>query len=65
LFLAGGGLRKSIVGKHPRLDDLDKEGDLKFHTDFRSVYASILQQRLRLPAEQVLGAKYEPLELFA
>ena len=65
LFLAGGGLRKSIVGKHPRLDDLDKEGDLKFHTDFRSVYASILQQRLRLPAEQVLGAKYEPAELFA
>ena len=28
-------------GEYPKLDDLD-DGDLKFHTDFRSVYATLL-----------------------
>lgn len=66
LFLAGGGLRKpGVVGKHPSLADLDREGDLKFHTDFRSVYAAILSDRLGASAREVLGGEYSALPLFA
>ena len=66
LFLAGGGLRKAgVVGKHPSLADLDREGDLKFHTDFRSVYAAILNDRLGASARDVLGAEYSDMPLFA
>lgn len=65
LFLAGGRLRTpGVVGKHPSLSDLDREGDLKFHTDFRSVYAAILSDRLGASAREVLGAEYSPLSLF-
>jgi uncharacterized protein (DUF1501 family) len=63
LFLAGGGLRKAgVVGKHPSLADLDREGDLKFHTDFRSIYAAILKtDSARRPA--TLGAEYSDMPL--
>jgi uncharacterized protein (DUF1501 family) len=39
-----------IYGTHPSLTDLD-HGDLKFYTDFRSVYATVLEDWLGLPAE--------------
>jgi uncharacterized protein (DUF1501 family) len=38
------------------------EGDLKFHTDFRSVYASLLERWLGLSAEPVLGGKFATLD---
>ncbi len=46
-----------LHGEHPSLTDLDS-GDLKFHTDFRSVYATILERWLELPAAAVLGGEY-------
>jgi hypothetical protein len=48
-----------VVGAHPSLADLDA-GDLKYHTDFRRVYASMLDW-LGCPAGAVLGGKWEPL----
>src|SRR5262245_29601909 len=45
MFLAGSRVQVGLVGKHPSLDDLD-DGDLKFHTDFRQVYATLLEQWL-------------------
>ena len=55
----GGGL----VGKHPSLNDLE-DGDLKFHTDFRRVYSSILEQWIGIASKPVLGSVYQPLNLF-
>ena len=44
LFLVGGGLKKpGLFNTMPSLTDLDANGDLKFGVDFRSVYASVLQ----------------------
>jgi uncharacterized protein (DUF1501 family) len=57
VFLAGGKVQAGLIGKHPSLSDLD-QGDLKFHTDFRSLYATILDQWLGCPSEAVLGKKY-------
>ncbi len=64
MFLAGGGLRGGIVGKHPSLTDLD-DGDLKFHTDFRRVYASVLEGWLGVGSEPILGGRFKPMDVFA
>ena len=64
-FVAPEGHQKSkagLIGKHPSLTDLDKEGDMKFHTDFRSVYATLLENWLEIPAETVLGGKFKKLD---
>jgi uncharacterized protein (DUF1501 family) len=51
-----------VIGAHPSLTDLD-DGDLKFHTDFRSVYATLLDRWLNIPSEPVLGGAFRPIEL--
>ena len=64
LFVAGGRVKTGLIGKHPSLTDLD-DGDLKFTTDFRSVYASLLENWLGVASEPVLGGKFEPVKLTA
>jgi uncharacterized protein (DUF1501 family) len=58
MFLAGPSVKGGVVGKHPSLKDLDI-GDLKFHTDFRRVYATLLDGWLGCDSKMVLGAKWE------
>lgn len=62
LFVAGPAVKGGAVGKHPSLKDLDA-GDLKYHTDFRSVYASLLDHWLGVDSKRILGDKFEPLDL--
>lgn len=59
LFVAGPSVKGGVVGKHPSLSDLDA-GDLKFHTDFRRVYASQLRW-LGCDCASVLGGKWEQI----
>jgi len=54
--------KAGLIGKHPSLTDLDKEGDLKFHTDFRSVYATLLENWLEIPSKKVLGGEFEKMD---
>jgi uncharacterized protein (DUF1501 family) len=58
LFVAGPSVKGGVVGKHPSLSDLDS-GDLKFHTDFRRAYATLLDEWLGCDSKSVLGAKWE------
>lgn len=62
ILLAGNRVRAGLIGAHPSLSDLD-QGDLKHHTDFRQVYAGLLEQWLAVPSEQVLGDVHEPLRI--
>jgi uncharacterized protein (DUF1501 family) len=62
LFVAGPGIKGGLIGKHPSLSDLD-DGDLKYHTDFRRLYATLLDQWLGCDSTAVLGAKFEHLDL--
>lgn len=64
MFLVGEGLRGGPIGDHPSLTDLD-QGDLKFHTDFRSVYQTILEDWLRAPGRDVLLGDFPKVELFS
>lgn len=58
MFLAGGSVRPGIFGGVPDLTDLD-EGDLKFGTDFRSVYATVLANWFGADPGLVLNGKYK------
>jgi uncharacterized protein (DUF1501 family) len=63
LFVVGPVAKAGLIGDHPSLDDLD-DGDLKHHTDFRRVYAAMLERWLGLPAAPILGEGFAPLDLF-
>ena len=62
VLFAGCSLPKPVIGKLPSLTDLD-DGDLKFHTDFRSVYATIVEQWFADKSKQVLGESYPKISL--
>jgi uncharacterized protein (DUF1501 family) len=62
MFLAGGKVRSGLVGAHPSLTDLDN-GGMRFHTDFRRVYATLLDQWLGFESRPILGQRYEPLPI--
>lgn len=64
LLLAGPSIKPGVHGKHPSLTDLDN-GDLKWHTDFRRVYASVLSNWLKADARKILGGEFGGMNLFA
>jgi uncharacterized protein (DUF1501 family) len=64
MFLAGGRVRPGLIGKHPSLTDLD-DGDPKFHTDFREIYAAVLQNWLGWNTDGILDAKFKPADVLA
>jgi uncharacterized protein (DUF1501 family) len=64
LLVAGAGLKPGAATEHPSLKDLD-DGDLKFNTDFRRVYATMLDTWLGVDSQAVLNGKYDHLPALA
>jgi uncharacterized protein (DUF1501 family) len=60
--LAGPQLPKPLIGHYPDLSDLD-QGDLKYSTDYRQLYATLLKDWLGVNPVEILGGKFEPLLL--
>jgi len=60
LLVVGDSVNGGFVGEQPSLTDLDA-GDLKFHTDFRSVYATVLDRVLGTDPASVLGGSFPTL----
>ncbi len=63
VMLAGPGVRPGVHGSVPSLTDL-VDGDPKVSTDFRRVYAALLEDWLGLPSRAALGSRFEPLPIF-
>ena len=76
LYTANGGTRRDLTWlrfpshipelprHHPSLKEEDLvEGDLRFTNDFRSTYATILDEWLRLDEASVLGGQFEQIGL--
>jgi len=63
MFVVGPKVKGGLYGKYPSLSDLD-QGDLKFTTDFRRVYATLLDQWLNADSTAVLKNKFEPVPFF-
>jgi len=60
MMVAGGAVKGAVYGDYPSLTDLD-DGDLRFHTDFRSVYATVLDNWVGSNSQAVLGGTFPKL----
>ena len=63
VFLAGTPVKGGLLGDPPNLSDA-VDGDLKVQQDFRSIYATILDQWLDVDPGSVLGSDHAALSLF-
>lgn len=61
MFVVGGTVKGGVHGDYPSLNDLD-DGDIRFHTDFRSVYATVLDGWLGASSKAILGGDFAPLK---
>lgn len=59
----GSGAPMLLVGDHPSRTTLP-DGNLVHHTDFRRVYAAVLEEWLGLEAKPVVGDGFKPLDVF-
>lgn len=64
MFLIGGAVNSGIHGEHPSLTKLE-QGNLVHSTDFRTVYAAVLDEWLGIDAKTVLGPGFQPAPVFA
>jgi uncharacterized protein (DUF1501 family) len=60
LFLVGGGVKGGMYGALPDLTATNM-GNLRFSTDFRSVYATVLERWLGRPSNTILGGSFTPI----
>ncbi|GAC1660177.1 MAG: DUF1501 domain-containing protein [Candidatus Elarobacter sp.] len=59
-FLIGGGVKGGLYGQHPDLGRLNA-GNLPFTTDFRQIYATVLERWLGRPSVPIVGGAFAPL----
>ena len=60
MLLVGSAVKGGFYGEPPSLTNLDN-GNLRFTTDFRTVYATVLERWLGAPSEPILGGRFAPL----
>ena len=58
MFVLGNPVNRGIFGEPPSLSSLDNTGNLKYNTDFRSVYATVLDRWLGASSQDVLGGSF-------
>ena len=62
-FVIGGPVQGGMYGEYPSLKPADQlEGDLRFTTDFRSAYSTILEQWFGLDAVPIVNGTFEQLD---
>jgi uncharacterized protein (DUF1501 family) len=64
LFLIGGGVKGGLYGSAPDLSETNM-GNLRYTTDFRSVYATVLERWLGRPSATVLNGSFAKLSVLA
>ena len=64
MFMAGAAVRSGLIGQLPDLNNL-QDGDLRHHTDFRQVYAAVIQDWFQCDAEPILKGNYNAVDAFA
>jgi uncharacterized protein (DUF1501 family) len=61
MVVLGDRVKGGLHGEHPSLTKLDDNGDLIYTVDFRSVYATILEEWLGADSQAILGKRFEKL----
>lgn len=64
LFIAGSNVKGGLYGAYPSLTDLDNK-NLKYSTDFRSVYATVLADWLKADPAPIVKGSYPTLGFVA
>ncbi|MDG2101655.1 MAG: DUF1501 domain-containing protein [Dehalococcoidia bacterium] len=63
-FLLGNSVKGGLYGEYPNLDPAAQlEGDIKFNTDFRNLYSTILEDILDVESERILNEKFSTINL--
>ena len=62
VLLLSGAVKGGLHGAVPSLANLE-DGDLRYGTDFRRIYATLLEPWLGVQAAPILGREYAPLEI--
>lgn len=62
MFVVGPSVRGGVLGGAPDLGAL-LEGDVRHETDFRGVYATLLDDWLETPSRTILGAAFDPVRV--
>jgi uncharacterized protein (DUF1501 family) len=65
LFALGNGVQRGLYGDQPSLTQLIDNGNLSFTTDFRSVYATVIERWLGVPSEALLGKQWDLVPFLA
>lgn len=65
MYVIGKAVKGGHYGDAPSLSDLDQDGNLKFTTDFRRVYASLIEGWLKHDSRALLGGSFNPFPIFA
>jgi uncharacterized protein (DUF1501 family) len=63
-FVIGNAVKGGMYGTPPSLTDLVLDGNLENTTDFRQVYASLIEEWMGADSAKVLGQKFKALGMF-
>jgi uncharacterized protein (DUF1501 family) len=63
-FVIGDPVKGGMYGTPPSLTDLVLDGNLENTTDFRQVYASLVEGWMGADSTKVLGQKFQTLGMF-
>ena len=64
MYVIGKPVKGGHYGEAPSLTNLDEDGNLKFTTDFRRVYASLIEGWLKHNSEVLLGGDFKTFPLY-
>ena len=64
MFVLGKNVKGGLYGNNPDLKNLE-DGDLRHTVDFRSVYATVIEDWLGAPSKDVLGSNFDRLGFVA
>ena len=64
MFVLGKNVKGGLYGDNPDLTNLE-DGDLRHSLDFRSVYATVIEDWLGAPSKDVLGGNFDRLNFIA
>jgi len=64
MYVIGKPVKGGHYGESPALTDLDADGNLKFTTDFRRVYASVIEGWLQHDSKVLLGGDFKSFSCF-
>jgi uncharacterized protein (DUF1501 family) len=63
-FVVGGGVKGGIYGSPPSLENLVLDGNLETTTDFRRVYATVIEEWVGADSAAVLGQTFATMGMF-